>query len=74
MNAATMVIETRECFHCHKFDRLEVPIYGYQRWKSGELIQNAFPNLSASDRELLISGIHSKCWDEAFSKDSDREG
>ncbi len=36
-------------------------------WKSGVLIQNAMPNLSADDREFLMTGITPEEWDEHFS-------
>jgi len=36
---------------------------GYARWKTGEvLIQDALPELSIHDRELLISGTCEHCW------------
>jgi hypothetical protein len=39
----------------------------YSKWQDGDLIQNAFPELSADDRELLITGITAEAWDETFS-------
>lgn len=41
----------------------------YKRWVEGELVQNAFPYLSANQRELLISGITPGKWDEMFNND-----
>jgi hypothetical protein len=35
-------------------------------WEGGELIQNAMPNLSASDREFIKTGITDEEWDAAF--------
>jgi len=35
-------------------------------WNSGTLIQNAMPNLSADDREFLMTGITPEEWDNAF--------
>ena len=32
-------------------------------------IQKALPNNTAEEREMLITGICSKCWDELFSED-----
>lgn len=29
----------------------------YIRWRNGELIQNVWPNLSADDREFIMTGI-----------------
>ena len=37
------------------------------KWQAGELIQNAFPNLSADDREFLMTGITPEEWDKAFN-------
>jgi len=41
----------------------------FENWENGELIQKAFPELSADDRELLLTGICSKCWNEIFGDD-----
>lgn len=39
------------------------------RWHAGELIQNVMPNLSADDREFLMTGITAEEWDTAFGED-----
>jgi len=36
-------------------------------WQGGALIQNAFPDLSDSDREFIITGITADEWIEMFS-------
>jgi len=33
------------------------------RWHNGTLIQNAMPNLSADDREFIMTGITPEEWD-----------
>ena len=38
-------------------------------WQSGVLIQDAMPELSAPDREFIMSGITQEEWDGIF-KDS----
>ena len=43
-----------------------------ESWHNGALIQFAMPNLSASDREFLMTGITNDEWNEAF-KDSKQE-
>lgn len=40
---------------------------GYQLWAAGELIQNAFPMLSADEREFIMTGCTPEEWDEMFS-------
>jgi hypothetical protein len=59
------------CPFCQNLAELDVPLQGYKAWQSGELVQNALPDLSADDRELLISGTCSTCWDEQFSFDDE---
>lgn len=35
-------------------------------WDDGALVQDAFPYLSAEDREMLISGCCPSCWKKNF--------
>ena len=42
-------------------------------WIGGELIQKAMPNVSAEDREFLMTGITPEEWNEIFGP-SDNEG
>jgi len=49
----------------------DVPLDGYHAWKQGELIQIALPELSAEDRELLISGTCDVCWNMLFPEDDE---
>lgn len=39
------------------------------RYIGGAFVQEVFPQLSASDREILISGSHESCFDDAFGGD-----
>jgi len=41
------------------------------RWEAGELIQDVMPNLSADDREFLMTGSTPDEWDEVFGGDED---
>lgn len=40
---------------------------------NGKLAQDAFPYLSADEREMLISGICPTCWDNMFPPEEDEE-
>lgn len=46
----------------------EIPVTEEQlaRWNNGTLIQNAMPNISADDREFLMTGITPEEWNEVF--------
>ena len=39
----------------------------YLAWLDGTLIQNAMPNISADEREFIMTGITPEEWDSAFS-------
>lgn len=52
--------------HTKEFEMTEAQLYAY---RSGEgSIQNIFPELSASDREFLITGVTQEEWDAAFGE------
>ena len=40
-----------------------------EKWANGEIIQNVFPNLSADDREFLISGSTAEEWEKFYSEE-----
>jgi hypothetical protein len=48
---------------------LDLPVTEAQldAWASGELIQNAFPDLSPDDREFLKTGIIAEEWEAMFA-------
>lgn len=56
----------RKCPFCGEITTIEVPFEQYMAWEMGELIQRAMPDVSPSDREVLISGICKKCQKEVF--------
>jgi hypothetical protein len=54
---------------------LDLPITEEQlfRYNSGELIQVAFPNLTADEREFIMTGIVQNEWDEIFPEEEETE-
>ena len=50
-------------------DAADEGLAGLEAWESGVLIQDALPELSASEREQLMTGIHAECWDRAFPEE-----
>ena len=40
-----------------------------KRWRGGELIQNVWPHLSASEREFIKTGITPEEWENTFGPD-----
>lgn len=50
---------------------LEVTPEQMQLWQNGALIQDAMPNLTAEQREFLISGSTQEEWDEAYPEEEE---
>jgi hypothetical protein len=66
-----VIVNTGTCPFCKKPGKLEVPPEVLDRYDGGRgmFIQNAWPEGSADEREQLLSGIHGKCFDDAFPDD-----
>ena len=41
----------------------------YNAWRSGVKIQDAMPNLNATEREFIISGVTDEEWNNAFGEE-----
>lgn len=66
---APMQYVTPECPACGQASRIEVDPVAIQAWMHGMHIQEAFPYLNASKRELIKSGFHAACWNAVFGED-----
>lgn len=63
-----------QCPFCGRGNEVEVNEADYWDWDDGMMAQDAFPYLSATEREMLISGICPTCWDKMFGDGSQWEG
>ena len=61
------------CPFCGHANEVEVNEIDYLDWQDGMLVQNAFPYLSANEREMLISGICPTCLEKMFPPEEDEE-
>lgn len=61
-------IYTPPCMVCQRSEHFHLEKQQFDRWQNGEVIQAVFPELTADERELLISGTHSECWDAMFEE------
>ena len=68
INYHEVTVITR-CPFCGRANEVEVNDDDYWDWQDGALVQNAFPYLSAEEREMLISGICPTCWPNTFGED-----
>lgn len=64
------------CPYCGKQPRINLSPEdeaAYHAWepRRGPFIQDALPNLSADERELLLTGTHPECWNAMFPPDEE---
>lgn len=59
---------SRTCPFTKKYNEREIDVTPKQlvAWYNGALIQDAMPNLSADDREFIMTGITPEVWNETF--------
>lgn len=57
-------VRTFPCPLCGKVTVMPVPRDVVIAWRDGVHIQRAWPEATADQRELLITGTHAACWDE----------
>ncbi len=65
-NTLMVLFTTNPCLYCGKTSEVELDLEKVRRWQAGEHVQNVWPEMSADERELLITGIHPQCWDSIF--------
>lgn len=57
-----------KCRCCGSEHTIKVNLDDFEAWRNGDLlVQEAFPYLNASQRELLLTRTCQKCWDEMFN-------
>ena len=62
-----LTAHTYDCKYCDAQYEIERDDRDYALWKADELgIKEAFPYLSASEREMILSGTCDECWDKFF--------
>lgn len=67
----TQIEITKECNVCKHSITFSVSENGYKQFLKGTHVQVALPGVAAGLREMLLSGICPKCWDELFKDDED---
>ena len=71
--AAKFVIKKVTCVFCKTPTTIRCPEDGHLDWSAGQFIQDAMPELTADERELLISQVCPKCFDMACAEPPDDE-
>lgn len=60
------ITKSATCSVTHKTYSVTVDAAAYRRWKAGELIQRAIPELNGDQREFLITGYTPEEWNKVF--------
>jgi hypothetical protein len=66
-------VYTGPCVCTGKDYTVQVPAQGLYRYRQGAKIQVAFPDLSADDREFLMSGLSPEGYEQAWSDPPERD-
>ena len=56
------------CRMCQEPQTLQLSIAGLKAREEGALVQDAFPELTAGEREMLISQTCDNCWKKLFGE------
>ena len=73
MTSAMITLET-VCPFCGQVTKVLVYEDDYYAWRFGDkLIQDAFPYLTANEREMVKTGICGACWDTMFGLPEEEE-
>ena len=58
-----------KCLRCKKTQTVPITNKQLLSWQCGSPIQNVAPNLDAGQRELLISGVCGRCFDNMYAEE-----
>lgn len=72
-----ITVQTGTCVWCQKPGSLVMTEEQFGRYenmmRNGGTIQAALPEMSIGDREMLITGTHSVCFDDIFADGEDED-
>ncbi len=66
-----VTIKTPVCVHCGQSGEVNMLMSEYKKLLEAGHIQDALPNHSANDREMLMTGTHPACWDAIWAEYED---
>ena len=69
-----IVVVHNFCVWCKKDGRFVLTPQQYRDIVvNGKFIQDVFPDLDADEREFMISGTHSVCWNDMFGNENEEK-
>lgn len=67
------IIIANQCPLCGRVHEVAVDFMDFMDWQDGKLAQDAFPYLSAEEREQLISGFCPDCIRSVFGAEEEED-
>lgn len=67
------MLHTVTCEGCEDIFTFSLDPKALEAWQAGVHVQQAFPELSDDERELLISGTCGACWEEMFPEEEESD-
>jgi hypothetical protein len=64
-----VIVKCRPCVMCGAQAEMTLARGSFMQWRHGALVQEAFPEMAIRDRELLISGTCSACFDNLMDEE-----
>ena len=65
-----IVTLNRPCIMCATNQVIKMTAKQFVEWQEGKLLQDACPDMSVDDREILISSICPTCWRKQFEEEN----
>lgn len=62
---------TKYCRLCNEEHEIFVDTNDFIDWQEGKYVQQVWPNLTADDREVMISGTCGPCFDKMFGDEDE---
>lgn len=68
-----IVIFERTCMVCGKPSKVEMPKAAAEAFDNGKgaFIQDAWPEATPAEREVVLSGMHSECFDSLLPEEDE---
>jgi hypothetical protein len=67
-------VRTKPCWICGQVSLVRMPEVAWGNYYGRDIhLDTAWPEGSVADRTLIATGVHTKCWDEEFPDNDNKE-
>lgn len=65
-STTNLYVFTNICIVCGGRNIITVEAHKHNLWRDGKYVQNVWPELAPSQREMMINGTHPACFEALF--------